>query len=103
MEGDKICGNKWYSEKGTGRQLWERYLRDMNMVQQPSVGNPQLLYTVWKSHTEIHQVAPTGHDICDQYTRSQALVAELEQRAKLHRQFHLTERDYYDDASFTLR
>lgn len=116
MEGDKICGNKWYSEKVTGRQLWERYLRDMNMVQQPSVGNPQLLYTVWKSHTEIHQVAPTGHDICDQCesirvqkealagltdTRSQALVAELEQRAKLHRQFHLTERDYYDDASFT--
>eukprot|EP00962_Isochrysis_galbana_P046968 scaffold19048_cov146-Isochrysis_galbana.AAC.1 len=85
---------KWYSETVTGRQLWERYLRDMNMVQQPSsVGTPQLLYTVWKSHKEIHQVALTGHDICDQCesirvqkeagltnTRSQALVAELEHR-----------------------
>jgi hypothetical protein len=62
MEGDKICGNKWSTEKVTGKQLWERYLHDMNMAQQPSVGNMKLLYSIWKSR---HQVVPTGHDICD--------------------------------------
>eukprot|EP00962_Isochrysis_galbana_P009976 scaffold2765_cov128-Isochrysis_galbana.AAC.4 len=116
MEGDKISGTKWYTEKVTGTQLWARYVKDMNHAGQPTSGNQQLLYTVWKTHTEIHQVAPTGHDICDTCeflrlkkaplrgatdSRSQALLAELEAQSHLHRKFHLGERDYGDDANFT--
>lgn len=114
MEGDKISGNKWYTEKTTQRQLWDRYVASCDRAQQPTIGNSRLLFTIWNEHTEIKAKPPTGHAICtrcgeyasrrkelqgcggDALTRE--LLRKLDQKVAAHAAFHVTERHYYDDA-----
>mmetsp|Transcript_24379 Transcript_24379/g.78633 ORF Transcript_24379/g.78633 Transcript_24379/m.78633 type:complete len:195 (-) Transcript_24379:112-696(-) len=62
FEGDKFTGNKWYTEKTTALALWKRYCADCSRLNQPTVGSCRLLHTIWKEHTEIKEVAPTGHE-----------------------------------------
>lgn len=114
MEGDKISGDKWYTEKTTEKQLWARYVGSCDRAKQPSTGNPRLLYTIWREHKEYKVRPPTGHAICnkcgefaskrlelqgrrgDEQTR--LLLKQLEAKIEAHAAFHVTERHYYDDA-----
>lgn len=114
MEGDKISGNKWYTEKTTQKQLWDRYVSSCDRAKQPTTGNPRLLFTIWGEHTEIKAKPPTGHAICtrcgelaskrkellstnaDAGTRQ--LLKQLDEQVAAHHAFHVTERHYYDDA-----
>lgn len=114
MEGDKISGNKWYTEKTTERQLWDRYVASCDRAQQPTVGNSRLLFTIWREHTEIKVKPPTGHAICTRCgeyaarrkelegynsdARTRELIKKLDEQVAAHAAFHVTERHYYDDA-----
>lgn len=113
MEGDKTTGLKWYTEKTTARQLWQRYLASCDRAQQPAQGSQRLLALIWKEHTEIVEVKPTGHAICSTCsdihaqrialeglddTDAHALRAQLDEEAEAHLRFHSTERHYYDNA-----
>jgi len=116
MEGNKTSGNKWYTEKTTERQLWKRYVTACDRAQQPTIGSSRLLWELWKSHTEIIQVKPTGHAICDTCSdiHSERLALEsldpaearersqeIAEDAEAHHEFHTTERQYYDNAVMT--
>lgn len=114
MEGDKISGTKWYTEKTTERQLWDRYVSSCDRAKQPTSGSSRLLFKIWHEHKEITERPPTGHAICsrcgqfaskrlellgtkrDAMTRQ--LLRELEEKVAAHAAFHVTERHYYDDA-----
>lgn len=114
MEGDKITGFKWYTEKTTEKQLWARYIASCDRAKQPSTGNSRLLFTIWREHAEYKVKAPTGHAICtkcgnfasqrlalqgrktDEQTRE--LLKQLDAKVAAHAAFHVTERHYYDDA-----
>jgi len=113
MEGDKITGKKWYTEKTTEKQLWDRYVKSCDRVQQPTKGSSRLLFAIWKQHSEIVEVKPTGHAICDTcsdiHTERLALeglhdayskqrMVELGKEADAHNNFHSKERAHYDDA-----
>lgn len=114
MEGDKISGNKWYTEKTTERQLWQRYVSSCDRAKQPTTGTSRLLFKIWGEHTEIKAKPPTGHAICtrcgelaskrkqllgtiaDAGTRQ--LIRQIDEQVAAHHAFHVTERHYYDDA-----
>lgn len=114
MEGDKITGDKWYTEKTTEKQLWARYIASCDRAKQPTVGTSRLLYTIWREHKEYKVRPPTGHAICnkcgefasrrlelqgrrgDEETR--LLLKQLDAKIASHAAFHVTERHYYDDA-----
>lgn len=114
MEGDKVSGDKWYTEKTTEKQLWNRYCASCDRAKQPTTGSARLLYKIWREHTEIKTKPPTGHAICTrcgsfaskrielQGTKGGAatreLIRELEEKVAAHAAFHVTERHYYDDA-----
>lgn len=114
MEGDKISGVKWFTEKTTEHQLWSRYVASCDRAKQPTAGNSRLLFNIWKEHKEYKVVPPTGHAICTrcgdfaarrlefQGTRGDAitrqLLQELDEKEAAHRAFHTAERHYYDDA-----
>lgn len=113
MEGDKTSGKKWYTEKTTENQLWKRYCRGCDIQQQPTVGSPRLLHDIWKEHVEIVEVKPTGHAICETCSEihcerlsleglddkvASERRAQLDADAELHADFHIRERQYYDDA-----
>lgn len=103
MEGDKITGNKWYTVKTTEKQLWHRYLVCCDKAQQPCVGSYRLLHSILNSHSEISELKPTGHAICDTCSEihsgrpslegdssenAKQRSAELDVEAEGHRQFH---------------
>lgn len=111
MEGDKIVGEKWYTEKTTEKQLWNRYLASCDLAKSPAVGNSRLLYTIWKEHTELKERKPTGHAICSTCgmisARRASLVglvgaefkdarASLDKMEAAHAAFHKAERKYYE-------
>lgn len=113
MEGDKISGNKWYTEKTTAKALWSRYVASCDRAKQPAVGNARLLHTIWCEHKELKVKPPTGHAICSlcgdfasrrltlqKYSdsNSRQLLGELDESIAAHRAFHVRERQYYDDA-----
>lgn len=73
------------------------------------MGSSRLLFDVWKSHSEIVVIKPTGHAICDTcsdiHCERLALEgldpersAQLDADAEAHHEFHSRERQYYDDA-----
>lgn len=113
MEGDKISGQKWYTEKTTAKALWARYVASCDRAKQPTVGNMRLLHTLWREHKEFKTKPPTGHAICslcgDFASRrltlqkyndagSRQLLSELDAKIAAHHTFHVAERQYYDDA-----
>lgn len=113
MEGDKINGLKWYTEKTTEKQLWAKYLASCDRANQPSVGSSRLLHKIWREHDEYKELPPTGHAICStcmELASARAAIegladaASVEQRKKIeareaaHAGFHTKERKYYDDA-----
>lgn len=114
MEGDKISGQKWFTEKTTERQLWARYVTSCDRAKQPTAGNSRLLFTIWREHSEIKVKPPTGHAICTRCgefaskrrqlqglngdARTCQLLRELDEKVSAHAAFHATERRYYDDA-----
>lgn len=113
MEGDKIQGNKWYCEKMSKQQLWNRYVASCDSAGQPCAGNARLLYKIWREHKEYKEVPPTGHAICDtcgMLASDRAALAGLvdeastEARKKLdeqeaaHHAFHTQEYRYYEAA-----
>lgn len=115
MEGDKISGTKWYTEKTTERQLWARYTASCDRAKQPTSGSSRLLFTLWREHTEIKMKPPTGHAICTRCgafaserkqlqgttngdARTRELLKRLDEKVAAHTLFHVTERHYYDDA-----
>lgn len=114
MEGDKITGTKWYTEKTTEKQLWHRYTTSCDRAKQPTTGSSRLLHKIWNEHTEIKERPPTGHAICSlcgkfaskrielmgtkDDPRTRHLLRELEEKVTAHATFHVTERHYYDDA-----
>lgn len=113
MEGNKISGNKWYTEKTTAKQLWSRYVASCDRAKSPTVGNARLLFTIWSEHTELKAKPPTGHAICSycgefssrraalqKYSDAQSreLLRELDSKIAAHHAFHVSERQYYDDA-----
>lgn len=113
MEGDKITGLKWYTEKTTEKQLWNKYLASCDRANQPSVGSSRLLHKIWKEHTEYKEKPPTGHAICSTCMSLASARAALEglvdaestverrkieEREAAHQAFHSRERRYYNDA-----
>lgn len=114
MEGDKISGDKWFTEKTTEHQLWSRYVASCDRAKQPTVGNSRLLFKIWKEHAEYKVVPPTGHAICTRCgdfasrrlelqgtkgdARTRELLKELDEKEAAHKAFHSAERRYYDDA-----
>lgn len=113
MEGDKITGDKWYTEKTTAKQLWARYIASCDRAKAPHVGNMRLLFTIWSEHKEFKVKPPTGHAICSYCgefasrratlqkcndANSRELLRELDARIAAHHAFHVAERQYYDDA-----
>lgn len=61
FEGDKYNGKKWFTEKTSEKSLWDRYCLDQSRLNQPAMGSSRLLHKIWKEHSEIKEVAPTGH------------------------------------------
>lgn len=113
MEGNKISGDNWYSEKTTAKALWSRYVASCDRAKQPTVGNTRLLFTIWNEHTELRVKPPTGHAICSycgdfaskrltlqKYSdaQSRVMLKELDEAVAAHHRFHVAERQYYDDA-----
>lgn len=111
FEGDKYNGKKWYTEKATEKSLWDRYCLDCSRLNQPTQGTSRLLHTIWKEHTEIKEVAPTGHDICDVCgllrskrvqldgltdAESKKVRDALDEQKAAHDAFHAKERKSYD-------
>jgi hypothetical protein len=116
FEGDKSTGEKWFTERTTAGQLWQRYEKECRDANTPVQGSERLLHKVWKSHTEIVEVSPKGHDICDvcgelkghrrrlDGLTDDAAVAQracLDERIAAHNSFHATERQRYNDAVAT--
>lgn len=113
MEGDKINGLKWYTEKTTEKELWNKYLSACDRANQPSVGSSRLLHKIWKEHTEYKEKPPTGHAICStclKLASDRAAIEglvdpesvqkrkEIAEREAAHLAFHSKERHYYDNA-----
>lgn len=113
MEGDKINGLKWYTEKTTRKQLWNKYLESCDRANQPSIGSSKLLHRIWKEHKEYEEKPPTGHAVCSTCLKiasdrlaleglidaeSNAERKRIEERQAAHNAFHLRERKYYDEA-----
>lgn len=114
MEGDKTTGEKWFTEKVTEKQVWNRYVHSCDRAQQPTVGSSKLLHNVWRSPEDIVTVKPTGHAICstcsdihsarlaleglDGAAEIKELRAALDAEMEAHEAFHSKEIFYYDDA-----
>lgn len=111
MEGDKVSRNKWYGEKMSRQQLWNRYVASCDAANQPCVGTPRLLHKIWREHKEYKEVPPTGHSICDtcgMLASERASLAglvdsasvqarkALAEREAAHHAFHKQEYKYYD-------
>ncbi|KAL3909223.1 MAG: hypothetical protein SGPRY_009505 [Prymnesium sp.] len=97
----------------TEKTLWHRYLRCCDKAQVPAVGSSRLLFNIWKKHSEIVELKPTGHAICDTCSaihcerlslegldgaEVRERRAELDVEAEEHQTFHTTERQHYEDA-----
>lgn len=89
------------------------YLRCCYKAKVPTFGSSRLLiFSIWKQHSEIGEVKPTGHAIFDTCSafhcerlslegldgpEVKARRAHLNVEAEMHQAFHTTERDHYDD------
>ena len=114
MEGDKLTGARWqYSGKLTEKELWMRYMKDCDRAGQPTHGSSRLLWDIWKSHTEIKERPPTGHEACNSCAERAAKRASLEgltdavsnaarkqidDEQRAHISFNSQERKHYTDA-----
>jgi hypothetical protein len=65
FQGDKRVSGKYYTQKTSASALWSQYTTECSKARQVHYGSAQLLHTVFLEHTEIKQVGPTGHDVCD--------------------------------------
>ena len=98
--------------------LLRRYVHQCNRAKQPTEGSERLLWSIWKEHQEIVEVAPTGHAICDTCAAirteelsleglndaaSLARRKELEVEKAAHHKMHLREREFYDAAAAKAR
>ena len=117
MEGDKLTGARWhYAGKLNERELWKRYTTECDRVGQPTQGSSRLLWDLWKSHTEIQERPPTGHEVCnscgDRAARRASLDGltdtascierkEIDAEQRAHESFNKVERDHYNDAVAT--
>ena len=66
FEGSKGIEKKhWKTGKLAVQKRWVKFKKHRISHQLPVVGSLWIFRTQWKSHTEIIETGPTGHDICD--------------------------------------
>ena len=113
MEGDKKTGQRWFFTKLTEAELWKRYVKSCDEAEASTQGNSDMLFNLWKQHTEITNRKPSGHDDCDicsdlkdkraaldglSGASIDAKRAQIDKDKREHDAFNSREREKYTDA-----